>query len=137
MITITFNHLIYEKTKGYVKVKYIKLGDELQVLMTNNGSLTFSKIASIIEKKEKGFIAPLAENGNLIVDGIHASCYASLNSHLLAHIALKPLVYWYKLNKYMEFEHTDLKQLQKGPYYDPYVAMFNYLKLKKFVNLFI
>jgi hypothetical protein len=38
--------------------------------MMNNGSLTFSKITSIIEKKENGFIAPLTEKGNLIVDGL-------------------------------------------------------------------
>jgi len=34
----------------------------------------FSNVISIKKKKENGFISILSENGNLIVDGIHASC---------------------------------------------------------------
>jgi hypothetical protein len=136
-ITLTPNHLIYEKTKGYIKAEYMKLEDELQVLMTTNGSFKFSKIISINEKIEPGYIAPLVESGHLLVDGIHVSCYTGINSHLLAHIALKPLIYWYKFSKYMEFEQADLKDLQKEQYYNPYVAIFNYFKIKKLVNLLL
>jgi hypothetical protein len=104
--------------------------------MTNNGSLVFSKIIAIEEKIEAGYIAPLVESGKLLVDGIHASCYADINSHMLAHLALKPFIYWYKFSKYMEFEQTDLKKLQKERHYlDPYVAMFNHHKIKKMLNL--
>ena len=135
-ISLTHNHLIYEKTKGYLKAEFIKLEDELQVLMNNNGSVAFSKILSIEEKIEAGYIAPLVESGQLLVDGIHASCYADVNSHMLAHLALKPLIYWYKFSKYMGFEHTDLKHLQKKQdYLDPYVAMFNHHEIKNMVNL--
>ena len=96
-----------------------------------------SKIVSIKEKMEAGFIAPLVESGQLLVDGIHASCYAGINSHFLAHLALQPLVYWHKFSKYMEFGQSDLKKLQKDQYIDSYVAMFNYFKIKKMANLLI
>lgn len=136
-ITLSGNHLIYEKKKGYLKAEYIKLNDELQVLMTNNRSLDFSKVILIKEKVEYGFIAPLVESGNLMVDGIHASCYAGINSHLLADLALKPLIYWHKINKFLNFEQIELENLQKTSYRHPYVDIFYYLKLKKLANIII
>ncbi len=136
-ITLTQNHLIFEKTKGYIKAEYIKFKDELQVLMSNNGSKAFSKVISIKEKIEAGWIAPLVDSGHLLVDGILASCYAGVNSHKVAHIFIKPLIYWNKFTKFMNFEQIELDQLQKGQYLNPYVASLKYLKIKKLVNLLI
>ena len=105
--------------------------------MTNNGSKAFSKVLSIKEKIEAGWIAPLVESGHLLVDGILASCYAGVNSHTVAHAFLKPLIYWNKFSRYMNFEQIELDQLQKGQYLDPYVASLKYYKIKKLVNLLI
>jgi hypothetical protein len=92
---------------------------------------------SIEEKIEAGYIAPLVESGQLLVDGIHSSCYTGINSHFLAHFALQPLIYWYKFSKFMEFGKTDLKKLQRDQYLDPYVAIFYYFKIKKIAQLLI
>lgn len=48
-----------------------------------------------------GFIAPLTSHGTLLVNNIHASCYAEINSHLVADWAVTPIKYWYKLRKYL------------------------------------
>jgi hypothetical protein len=105
--------------------------------MSNNGSKAFSKVLLIKEKIEARWIAPLVESGHLLVDGILASCYAGFNSHKVAHVLIKPLIYWNKFTKFMNFEQIELDQLQKGQYLNPYVASLKYLKIKKLVNLLI
>ncbi len=37
---------------------------------------------------------------SLLVNNIHASCYAEINSHLVADWAVTPIKYWYKIRKY-------------------------------------
>ncbi|CAF1176715.1 unnamed protein product [Adineta steineri] len=44
-----------------------------------------------------GYIAPLTQEGTLIVNNIVASCYATINNHYLAHAALAPMRWWYNL----------------------------------------
>ena len=38
-------------------------------------------------------ILPVTTEGNILVDGVLASCYASVN-HDLAHVAMKPLLWF-------------------------------------------
>ena len=40
-----------------------------------------------------GVYAPLTSTGNIVVDDVVASCYASYGSHRLAHTVMSPLVY--------------------------------------------
>ena len=106
--------------------------------MTNNSSLVFSNVISIKKKKENGFISILSENGNLIVGGIHASCHAGVKSHFLAQLGVKPLIYWYKMKKFMELESTEFNQISiREPYLHPYLAMFEYFDVKSYVNVLI
>ena len=135
ILSLSSNHLIYEKTKGYIHAKYIKINDKLQILITNNGSLVFSNVISIKKIKENGFISILSENGNLIVNRIHASCHAGVKSHFLAQLGVKPLIYWYKMRKFMEFETTEISL--REPYLHPYLAMFEYFDVKSYVNVLI
>ena len=92
--------MIFEKTKGYVHARSIELNDELNILLKSNQSSFFSKVTRINLIIENGLTAPLTESGTIIVNGIHASCYAVCDSHSHAHIAMKPLVYWYKLRQF-------------------------------------
>jgi hypothetical protein len=105
--------------------------------MSNNGSLAFSKIFKINEKTEAGFIAPLVESGHLFINGIHASCYADINSQFLANIALKPLIYWYKLSKFIDSKQTEFDKFYTESYLNPYIAILEYFNVKKLVNIFI
>ena len=133
-MSLTSDHLIYERTAGYIKAEYVKLNDELQVIVSNNGSFLFSKVISINEKIENGFIAPLTENGNLIVNGVHASCY-TLNSHSFAHFMLKPLVYWYKLRKFFHYEQIESKEILKESFLHRYIGFLKYSGLKDFADV--
>ena len=133
-LTLTENHLIYEKTKGYLKAKYVKLGDELQVLM--NGTFSFSQVISMIHQFENGFIAPLTESGNLVVNGIHASCYTGVNSHSLAHLFFQPLVYWYHIKRKLNFSELESKLTKKISYYHPYLAFLKFFGIKQLAEIY-
>ena len=123
--------MIYEKTKGYLKAEYVKLSDELQVLVDINGTFSFSKVISIVEKFENGFIAPLTESGNFLVNGIHSSCYDGVNSHKLTHLFLKPLVFWYQIKKSLQLAQSEPQLTPETSIYHPYLAYLKFSGIKQ------
>ena len=136
-LTLTMSHLIFEKNKGYMRAEHVKLKDELEVFIGNNGTSKFSKVILINEIIENGLIAPLTKSGNLIVNGIHASCYAGVSSHSFAHLFLKPIVYWYNLNRYFQFEKTETESnlFQLDNFLHPYIAFLKFSGIKDLIDL--
>jgi hypothetical protein len=76
--------------------KNIRVGMNIYV-MNNNGILTTETISNVIDIVKQGYIAPLTQEGTLIVNNVAASCYATINSHHLAHAVLAPMRWWYSL----------------------------------------
>ncbi|CAF1277827.1 unnamed protein product [Adineta steineri] len=76
--------------------KNIRVGMNVFV-MNNNGLLSNETISNVIDVIKQGYIAPLTQEGTLIVNNIVASCYATINNHYLAHAALAPMRWWYNL----------------------------------------
>lgn len=70
--------------------KNISVGD-LVLAQTNNGQLKPTRVSKIETQMHNGAYAPLTEMGTLVVDNILASCYANVDSHWLAHIAVSPI----------------------------------------------
>ena len=66
------------------------------------------KVEKIRFDFKTGYIAPLTNHGTLLVNNIHASCYAEINSHLVADWAVTPIKYWYKLRKYIQINKVKL-----------------------------
>ena len=48
-----------------------------------------------------GAYAPLTSEGNIIIDGVLASCYADLTDHDLAHISIKPFQWFPEMMKFL------------------------------------
>ncbi|CAF4946530.1 unnamed protein product, partial [Rotaria socialis] len=46
---------------------------------------------------KQGYVAPLTVEGTLIVNNVAASCYATIDSHYIAHTVLAPMRWWYSL----------------------------------------
>eukprot|EP00457_Paulinella_chromatophora_P001847 gb/GEZN01001849.1/.p1 GENE.gb/GEZN01001849.1/~~gb/GEZN01001849.1/.p1 ORF type:complete len:827 (+),score=68.65 gb/GEZN01001849.1/:37-2517(+) len=53
--------------------------------------LIMSEVLTVTSKQDVGLYAPLVNTGTLLVDGVAVSCYSSMLSHQLAHIATAPL----------------------------------------------
>lgn len=102
-ISLTSSHLIYVQTKGYINAAKVQIGDVLQQYSPEYNSLIDFKVAKIEFDFKKGFTAPLTDHGTLLVNNIHASCYAEINSHLIGDLVLTPLKVWYKLTKHFAF----------------------------------
>ena len=116
-IVISANHLIFVATtpqksrqlKTHVKpAGMVKPGD---FVVSANGSSTepvLIEVKAVHTVKKQGVFAPLTSCGTILVDGILASCYASVRSHVVAHAALAPLRLLTALRKH------DTKQPKHG-----------------------
>jgi hypothetical protein len=95
-LSLTSSHLLPTDIHGYVMAKNIRVGMNIYI-MNDNGQLTTETISNIIDVVKQGYIAPLTQEGTLIVNNVAASCYATINSHYLAHVVLAPMRWWYNL----------------------------------------
>ena len=78
----------------------VKVGDELLVHNGNN-ELALTKVKSVKPTLVNGAYAPLTLQGNLVVNDIVSSCYASYNSHNMVHALFAPFRWWYEISKYL------------------------------------
>lgn len=70
-----------------------------QCVFTSSGGTRsrVSVVTLVEERRGAGLYAPLTMHGSIMVDGVLASCYASVDSHRLSHWALAPLRLFYIL----------------------------------------
>lgn len=99
-LAVTGSHLLFTKdcysSTSDLTVKYAKLMNIGDCIMITQGSkLVSAKIEKIRLERKKGAIAPLTVNGNIIVDGVAASCYAKIDNQELAHLAFSPVRFIY------------------------------------------
>ncbi|CAF5170878.1 unnamed protein product, partial [Rotaria magnacalcarata] len=95
VIELSDRHLINQRNNGFVWAESLEKGDEILVLSAKSSNKTiWEKIIEITEVDKQGLMAPLTEQGTIIVNNVHVSCYALVRSHTLGHIALTPYR-WY------------------------------------------
>lgn len=56
-----------------------------------NGTITVEKVISVESVERTGVYAPLTSEGNLVVNQVLASCYASISDQSLAHFSFLPI----------------------------------------------
>ena len=108
--------MIYAKNKRqYIAADQIELDDVIQVVVVDNvNSQIVDKKVNRIETScmSKGFIAPLTDNGILLVNNVHVSCFAHVKSHTVSLFFLKPFILFYKLFKNFDSFSFRLKSIQ-------------------------
>lgn len=98
-LSLTSSHLLLtdqESSHDYVMAKSLQSGMNIYV-MNEQGILISEKVANVSDVVKQGYMAPLTNEGTVIVNSIAASCYATINSHDVAHIVLSPMRWWYNL----------------------------------------
>lgn len=56
------------------------------------GKIIPDKIRKISVETKRGIFSPITSSGTIIVNGIHASCYSTVENHLLQHSVHKLLI---------------------------------------------
>ncbi|CAF1488720.1 unnamed protein product, partial [Rotaria sordida] len=95
-LSLSSSHLVPTDKHGYIMAKNIRIGMNVYV-MNNNGVLISERVSNVSDVVKQGYIAPLTEEGTLIVNNVAASCYATINNHYVAHVVLAPMRWWYSL----------------------------------------
>lgn len=98
-LSLTSSHLLFIQNRGYINAAKVQIGDNLRIYSTELKKFNDFKVDKISFDFTTGFIAPLTNEGTLLVNNIHTSCYAEINSHLVADLAVTPMKLWYKISK--------------------------------------
>jgi hedgehog protein len=98
LIELSDRHLIHHRKDGFIWAENLKKGDEILVVSPKHGNkTTYESIIDIDEIEKEGLMAPLTEQGTIIVNNVHTSCYAIIKSHTLGHFALAPYRFYRRL----------------------------------------
>ena len=126
-ITLSGNHLVMvgKQTKAILARK-VKPGDIL-FNVNENQEISPKKVFAVEKVIEQGIFCPITLSGNVIVDNVLASCYASVEDHVLvkglvkisaqnmAHLGLMPMRALHKLRSKW------LRKIPNGQTIHPYV----------------
>ena len=74
----------------------VNVGDFVLGKDARGNRLVPRKVTRVYFERKTGAVAPLTSQGNIIVDGILASCYAETSDHGLAHKAFSPVRLWHR-----------------------------------------
>ena len=101
-LTLTASHLVYSGAPDCWDLKcmspvYAGNVQEGHNLMVREGGLVASTVLSVTSTHSTGVFAPLTRAGNLVVDGVLASCYAVIDSQNIAHAAFAPVRWYYSM----------------------------------------
>lgn len=126
---LTKLHLLYIRARfsSFWQVKFAKLVQKGDLVKVNSdGKLVEAEVTNIYVSNERGSIAPLTGEGNIIVDGVLASCYALLEDHYLA-----DSIFWPAKILYRHFPSL-LNQLD-----EPQQGVHWYARLMLFLNQYL
>ena len=123
-LTLTPNHLLYV-SKGDDKISTstklssfqpvfasrVKNGDF--VLVRNENRMVKEKVVDVTEESLTGYYSPMTKQGNIVVQNILASCYASFENHKLQHFTFAPFRWFNSARNWLSF-----KNLEQSPRVD-------------------
>ena len=90
-LRVSGRHLVLTRDRGYAAARELRPGAD-RVL--HEGQWAAVATVATIRAAPRGVYAPLTWSGRLVVEGVEASCYSDIRSHVLAHWALFPLRCW-------------------------------------------
>ena len=102
VVSLTATHLVYTAPPGCSQrdcfsPSYAGLVVPGQLLLVGENVLAARPVESVEVVRQTGVFAPLTSAGNIMVDGVLASCYAVIDSQTIAHTAFAPVRWYYSL----------------------------------------
>ncbi|GJQ74088.1 putative intercellular signal essential for a variety of patterning events during development [Trypoxylus dichotomus] len=92
-LTVTPSHLLFQlandNTSRTIYAAKLSVGD--RVLVRDSNRLIEDAIVMVQHVAKTGVFAPLTMTGTVVVDGVLASCYATIDSQSIAHWAFSPI----------------------------------------------
>ena len=105
-LTLTPSHLVFTGRTDCEELECMEAsyagnlapGDTIVVTRgQTEAGVKVTRVASVSVTSSTGVFAPLTRSGNLVVDGVLASCYAVIDSQTVAHVAFLPVRWYYSL----------------------------------------
>lgn len=134
-ITLSANHLVMTGEHCEATMAQNVKQDHVLFTINKDGALSAMKVVAVEKITESGVFCPITAEGNLLVNNVLSSCYASVNDHVflnglfkvsaqsVAHLGLMPMRI---LRKY----HCKwVAKMPKDEYIHPYVMWLCRLKL--------
>ena len=104
-LELTANHLVFvsraedsvtSQTFEAIFAKNVRAGDFIQIVDANATSshapaARVERVRRVTSLYARGLFAPLTRSGTLVVNDHVTSCYAQIESHTIAHLALAPV----------------------------------------------
>lgn len=103
-VRVSASHLISLPNGEFKFAKLLNREDSILVYDNEKQLQVNEKIKSILIEPVEGYAAPLTMEGTLLVNDILVSSYAIMESQSLAHTAMAPVRWWYKL--YSQLDNT-------------------------------
>ena len=118
-LTLTPNHLLYvsngdDKIPTSTKLlsfkpifaSRVKHGDF--VLVRSENEMVEDKVVDVREEFLTGYYSPMTKQGNIVVQNILASCYASFENHKLQHFTFAPFRWFHSARNWLSFKNWEL-----------------------------
>jgi hypothetical protein len=130
VIELSKRHLIHHRQNGFIWSEKLVKGDEILVFSSNYENETqWEEILEITDVQKQGLMAPLTEQGTILVNNVHASCYALVKSHQVAHFALAPYRFYHRF--FGQLSDTNSMTTSILSYADILFHFFNNLPIVK------
>lgn len=95
-LLLSANHLVAVPGGKFKLARDLKT-DQDQVVVFDSTQRVEEKLVDVSVEECNSFLAPITYTGTFLANGVLVSCYAEVESHRLAHDAMKPVRWWSSL----------------------------------------
>ena len=133
-LSVSGSHLIPLSNGDYKYAKRL-IKDEIILSYDYEKNMQVEeKIKSVLIEPIEGYVAPLTMAGTILVNDVLASCYAVVDSHRLAHVAMSPVRWWYTFER--QLNQKKFNSFENGTHWYPQALMsLSETLLSKFIKL--
>lgn len=109
-VTLTASHLLYvtknDSTDVIMFADTLKPNDFLLTVPSPDVGTQSSDVTNVTSVVRRGLYAPVTQHGTIVVDGVVTSCYALIDSHVIAHAVFAPIRWYWTLTSLLSADQS-------------------------------